>query len=535
MAVRYQKHFNTRVTAQKDPIPGKDMVQNSAGGYSFEVDEWVKLERFLVLGTEGGSYYASERNMTKNSAENVINCIAKDGMRVVDTVVEISDKGRAPKNDPALFVLAMCAGMGDKEVRQYALANLQKVARIGTHLFNFMEYVKAFRGRGRALRTAVADWYQTKDADKLAYQVVKYQQRDGWSHKDILRLVKPKPQDAAHDLIYGWIAKGKLKRKGRKDMPKILDGHVKAQKAKSASEVVKIIQEYGITRESVPTEYLKDPKIMEALLYAGKHGMPITALIRNLGNLSKCGLVKPMSDASKYVIEKLTNVETLKRGRVHPLGLLVALNTYNRGAGVRGSGTWTVDQDVVDALDEAFYLAFDAVVPANKRFVLGLDVSGSMSWNEISGMPGITPRIGAAAMAMVTLKTEKQCATMAFGHDFVKVDLSRKKRLDSVCSELDKVRMGGTDCSLPMVWAMKNKVETDAFVVYTDSETWAGNIQPVQALQQYRDKMGIPAKLIVVGMEGNNFTIADPNDAGMMDVVGFNTTAPSVMADFVRE
>jgi len=535
MAVRYENHYNVRATKQTDPIPGKDMVKNSAGGYSFEVDEWTKLERFLILGTEGGSYYASEHKMTKNSAENVVNCIKKDGMRVVNTVVEISDKGRAPKNDPALFVLAMCAGMGDTETKQYALANLQKVARIGTHLFNFMEYVKAFRGRGRALRTAVANWYQTKDVENLAYQVVKYQQRDGWSHRDILRLVKPKPQDAVHDLIYGWIAKGTLKRKGRKDMPKILDGHIKAQKAKSAKDVVKIIGEYGITRESVPTEYLKDPKVMEALLYAGKHGMPITALIRNLGNMSKCGLIKPMSSASKYVIEKLTNVEVLKRGRVHPLGLLVALNIYNQGCGYRGSGTWTVDQDIVDALDEAFYLAFDAVTPANKRFVLGLDVSSSMTWNEISGMPGITPRIGSAAMAMVTLKTERQCATMAFTTSFKKIDLSRKKRLDDVVNAVSDLDFGGTDCSLPMKWAMKNKVEADAFVVYTDSQSWAGDIHAVQALQQYRDKMGIPAKMIVVGMEGNNFSIADPNDAGMLDVVGFNTTAPAVMADFVRE
>jgi len=39
----------------------------------------------------------------------------------------------------------------------------------------------------------------------------------------------------------------------------------------------------------------------------------------------------------------------------------------------------------------------------------------------------------------------------------------------------------------------------------------------------------------VVGMEANDFTIADPDDAGMLDVVGFDTAAPSVMSDFIRE
>lgn len=44
--------------------------------------------------------------------------------------------------------------------------------------------------------------------------------------------------------------------------------------------------------------------------------------------------------------------------------------------------------------------------------------------------------------------------------------------------------------------------------------------------------MGIPARLVVVGMASKGFTIADPNDGGMLDVVGFDTTTPQVIADF---
>jgi hypothetical protein len=40
--------------------------------------------------------------------------------------------------------------------------------------------------------------------------------------------------------------------------------------------------------------------------------------------------------------------------------------------------------------------------------------------------------------------------------------------------------------------------------------------------------------LIVVGVVGNGFTIADPTDAGMMDVVGFDAGVPQIMADFMR-
>jgi 60 kDa SS-A/Ro ribonucleoprotein len=83
-----------------------------------------------------------------------------------------------------------------------------------------------------------------------------------------------------------------------------------------------------------------------------------------------------------------------------------------------------------------------------------------------------------------------------------------------------------------MVEALRNRWTVDTFVIYTDNETWAGSIHPAQALVQYRERMGIAAKLIVVAMASNGFTIANPDDAGMLDVVGFDTATPGVVADF---
>lgn len=70
-----------------------------------------------------------------------------------------------------------------------------------------------------------------------------------------------------------------------------------------------------------------------------------------------------------------------------------------------------------------------------------------------------------------------------------------------------------------MLYALAQGIEVDAFLVYTDNETWAGAVHPVQALKRYRQKTGIPAKLVVVGMTATAFSIADPNDAGMLDAL----------------
>ena len=76
--------------------------------------------------------------------------------------------------------------------------------------------------------------------------------------------------------------------------------------------------------------------------------------------------------------------------------------------------------------------------------------------------------------------------------------------------------------------------EVDTFVIYTDSETWAGDVHPAQALRDYRRASGIDARLVVVGLISNGFSITDPNDPGQLDVVGFDTATPQLIADFAR-
>jgi 60 kDa SS-A/Ro ribonucleoprotein len=149
---------------------------------------------------------------------------------------------------------------------------------------------------------------------------------------------------------------------------------------------------------------------------------------------------------------------------------------------------------------------------------------------------------------MATARLEPEFATVAFAsatglsgllsssgvEGILPLSISPRQRLEDVLRTVDNLPFGGTDCSLPMIWAQKNRVEVDTFIVYTDNETWAGKVHPFQALRDYRQAMGRPAKLIVVGMTATRFSIADPTDPGMLDVVGFDAAAPQVMADFTR-
>src|SRR6187401_372414 len=259
MAINYAKIFDRRATPQSQPIPGSNQVRNSGGGNSWQVDDWTRLDRFLILGAEGGTYYITERDLLKQNYDALVRCIKTDGLRVVNRIVEISDAGRAPKNDPAIFALALVVTHGDAQAKAHAFANLGKVCRIGTHLFHFAEYVNAMRGWGRGLRNAVGHWYVDRGVDDLAHQAVKYQQRDGWSHSDLLRLAHPKALSPQHDAVFRWMLNGadalgerEVKRKIRGEdriamygatgaLPKLIEAFEQAKRATRAGEIVKIM------------------------------------------------------------------------------------------------------------------------------------------------------------------------------------------------------------------------------------------------------------------------------------------------------
>ena len=561
MAINYAKLFNRRVTPQSRPIPGSNQVANSGGGYSWQVDDWTRFDRFLILGAEGGTYYIAERDLVKQNHDAMVRCIKLDGVRAVKRIVEISDSGRAPKNDPAVFALALAAAHGAPETKALAFQNLAKVCRIGTHLFHFAEYVNALRGWGRGLRNAVGRWYVSREADDLARQAVKYQQRDGWSHADLIRLAHPKAPSARHDSVFRWMLNGadslgerEVKRQVRGEdrvarygavgeLPKLIEAFEQAKRATNVIQVVKLIDEFDLPREAIPTQWLNEVAVWDALLQR----MPLTALVRNLGKMSAIGLVKPFSEAAELVVRKLKDEALLKRARIHPLAVLVAQKVYAQGRGEKGSLTWKPVSKIVDALDAAFYATFQNVEPCGKPVLLALDVSGSMDGSMIAGSC-LSAREASAAMALVTAATEPDFEIIAFsapanGHGgqwgggesgITRVAISPRMRLDSVVEKVRAIPMGGTDCALPMVWARRNKLRVSGFVTYTDSETWTGNIHPVQALRQYRDELVGNASAVVVGMTSNGFTLADPNDRGMLDVVGFDTSVPAVISDFVR-
>ncbi len=535
----YAKDVQTVSNPQTDPIRGKDQIKNRAGGYGFKLDDWGRLDRFLILGHEGGTYYATQRTLSFETVDCIDRCLKEDAIRTVKTIVDVSKSGRAPKNDPAIFALAYVVSKGGPASLN-AMDHIKDVCRIGTHLFDFLSACKTLgKGWGKGFMKRVGAWYD-RDPQRLAMQVTKYAQRNGWSHRDVLRKCHFHPDTMELNNVLKYVTQHDTWR-GVTD--RLSDEFLLAvDEVKNPSlpekHLIDYIHKFGLVREHLATEHLKSKRVWESLL----EKMPLMAMIRNLGKMTNIGLTVPLSDAANKVVAALADTEALKSQRVHPISLLIAMKTYQSGHGVRGSLSWAANPNIVSALDDAFYQAFDLVEPTGKKFLLGVDVSGSMSWGNCQGNGILNCAEAAAAMAMLAARTEPQTWVFGFAHEFRDLKITAKDSLTDALRKTAVQNFGGTDCALPMRYARENNLDVDVFSIYTDNETWAGggwgsntSGHVCQELDAYRQKTGKSAKLAVFGLAQTDFTVADPNDPGQMDFVGFDATAPTLLADFARD
>lgn len=518
-----EEYLNTPFNVQ-EKVDNRQ-VKNNTGGYVYTTDDVQRLTRFLVLGTDQGSYYASRKDMTKENAQFVIEMIQRDESVVVETLVDVSVNARAPKNSTALFVLALVFVHGkDKDAAQEALLS---VARTGTHLFEFVSYLKSLGGLGRAKRRAMALWMTERRPEALAAQAIKYRQRNGYSFRDVMRLCHPVGLDVA---VGEFILNGTV----TDESPEIIRGFAKAQAVTTGAEAVKVLKEFPrLSWEAFPTSVHTSPQFWEALFY---NGMGQTALLRNVTRFAKLGLFNDVKFAGD-VAQALSDPESIKKGRMHPVQYLNALFIYKNGTMQSGgyygtrSKEWRTNSKVAGALEKGFYAAFGNVVPSGKRTMISLDVSGSMTWSAPAGLVGLDCMQASVAMAMVTLRTEPYVEINAFSGDLQEVSISDSDSIEQAIKRLEGLNFGATNIAAPIEKALKSRQKIDTFIVFTDSEVNTGR-HVSQVLDEYRRKVNPEARLVVVGMTATEFTVGDPDDKGTLGVAGFDSAAPGVISEF---
>lgn len=556
MATEYAKIVTGNTQREKAHPKQK---KNRAGGYTFVASDWIRLNRFLIMGVPGNTYYATQRTLVKENAAVVIKCIEADGIRTVKEIRDVAASGRAIKMDSVLFALALAMKHGDKPTRTAAYNTAANTARIFTFLTQLHVYRKDLGlGTGDGWKRSVQNWYLRKSITDLAYQMLKYKNRNGLSHQDFLRFAHVVPDTEDRDALFAW-AVGKATPADYERLDSRIIASETLHNTVNPDTVDQLvpssaiyIKDWRLTREMIPNELLSSPDIWNALLI----DMPMAAMVRNLGKMSSVGALTRFSDTATQVIEKLNNAEKVHYSRIHPVNFLVASKTYESGHGVKGSLTWTPVPQVVDALQDAFMTRMVNRETTLKRVFIGLDVSGSMASYRISDAIPFTAKEMGAAIALALLNYAPQSVLMGFHNDMVNLGITAKTALNDAIDKSAKQPFGPTDCALPMLYALghspgemlhahtgrrtykkthREVMPVDTFVILTDNETWFGDIHPHVALAQYRKETGIQAKLIVLSMLPNRATIVDDSDPLCLDIVGMDANVVSLIDDFIAD
>ena len=205
----------TRAAVGADP--GLGPGPNSAGGFVWAVDDWTRLRRFLVLGSEGGSYYAREWKLTRENAQAVERCIAADGPRTVAGSCA-SAAGPGAEERPGALRARDGGGRGDVATRKAALDALPRVVPHGDAPVPVRAVRRGLPRLGPLAAACGRPLVPAKAVDALAYQAVKYRQREGMTHRDVLRLAHPARRVSAgnptldvspeHARLFEWIVRG---------------------------------------------------------------------------------------------------------------------------------------------------------------------------------------------------------------------------------------------------------------------------------------------------------------------------------------
>lgn len=515
-----------------------DVVKNHAGGYVFKEEASIILDRFLILGTEGRSFYSSEKELTVQNANAIIAMIKTNPKMVLDRVVEVSKKGLSLKNDTCIFVLALIYTYGDNEAKRAARDNFRTIVRIPTHLMLFIETVRGLRGLGRSIKSSIKSWYEDADDNTLEYHVVKYWNRNDWKQCDILNIAHPSDKgNAKKKEIFSYIINSKRVddyKYDKKILPIVAardDLFALPPEAKSVKSAVEIMAaNSSITHEMIPTWLKGYKEVWEVLA----ESMPLEAMIRNLNKMTSLGMFSDKgSEFTRKIVNRITDSENLKRARIHPFKIFVAKNTYESGRGDLGSLTWEPSGAIVGALDRAFVKSFEYTDRIeNKRILVAVDSSGSMRTNKTLGQ---SCSVVAAAMSYIYMKIcdnvdfltyDTRCAEVNGVHDGMSLAEFTKVYAD-------KFRGGGTDGSLPAQFAIKEKRKYDAIITFSDNETWAGEDRVESVYNNYRKSFNEDLVAIDMAMTPVAFRQNDPKHPLNYSITGLNPEGPNIIRKII--
>ena len=465
----------------------------------------AKLAQLAVTGTLADNFHgAAEAQL----ADVLDAARAVDPMFVAQAAVYARTSG-AMKDMPALLAAYLTVADPDLSMRVFG-----RVINSGRMLRTFVQIMRSGQvGRkslGSRPKRLVQTWLERASIRDLMAAAT----GSDPSLADIVRMMHPKPADAARKAFYGWLI-------GRPYDVAALPAEIAAFEAWK--------RDPSGALPPVPFEWLTALPLTAKQWAALVDRMGWQALRMNLNALARNGAFGVKGVTAK-VASRLADAETLRAVRPLPYQLMVALGQVGDGVPLK----------VQAALEDALEQSLARVASLAGRVIVCPDVSGSMASPVTGYRKGASSKVRcidvAALVAAAMLRTNVQTRVLPFEQVVVPIDLKPRDRVAANAAKLSAIGGGGTNCSAPLALLDAERAEVDLVVIVSDNQSWVdatrgGATATMRAWDRVK-RRNPNAKLVCVDVQPYGTTQASGR-ADILNVGGFSDAVFDTIARFV--
>lgn len=419
----------------------KANARNEAGGKAFAFSPRHALAQYAATGCLNSTFYASAETQLAKVLEFAGQV---DAEFVAKTAIYARTRGHM-KDLPAL----LCAALATLDAKLLERV-FSRVIDDGRMLRNFVQIVRSgVAGRkslGSAPKRMVRHWFAQRD-DQTVFRASVGQSP---SLADVVKMVHPRPQDAARTALYAWLI-------GRKYEAAQLPPLVQQFEAFKAGQTKAL--------PDVPFQMLTALELDRAAWQTIARQASWQTTRMNLNTFARHGVFEDKG-LTREIADRLRDPQLVRRARCFPYQLLLAYHAANG----------EVPATVRDALQDAMEIATQNVPAIDGQVVVCPDVSGSMQSPVTGHRAGSTTAARcidvAALVAAAVVRQNRSAEVLAFSDDVVPCSLNARDSVMTNATKLASLPSGGTNCSAPLRELNRRRAQADLVLMVSDNMSW---------------------------------------------------------------
>ena len=488
-------------------IPATDAL-NEEFAPAYALSPKHQLAQYAATGCLNRTFYATA---DEQLATVLALCAELDAEFIAKTAVFCRERGHM-KDMPAL----LCAVLSVKD-RELLARVFPRMIDNAKMLRNFVQIMRSGvvgrKSLGTAPKRLVREFLDARDPVTLFKSSVGQDP----SLADIVRMVHPKPKDAAREALFGYFI-------GREHAPDALP------------DVVRNYEAYkrGDTREipDVPFQMLTALELGTPEWIAIARRAPYQMTRMNLNTFARHGVFGEPG-MTELIAARVRDRRAIAKARVFPYQLMVGFKMAQANA--------DIPREVCDALQDAMEIAIANVPEIEGRVYVCPDVSGSMSSALTGYRKGATTAVRcidvAALVAAAVLRKNPQAEVLPFECDVVKITLNSRDSVMTNATRLASIGGGGTNCSAPLALLNQRKAKGDLVIFVSDYESWVdadagrgtATMREFNAFKQRNPA----ARLACIDVQPYR-TVQAKEREDILNVGGFSDQVFDVIAEFAR-